>query len=203
MSNTEIFSHHDESLLYHGKHDSIIATIEDAYTEGHSLNRANLNGAKINNITLDGLEAHDMHFINANMSGANLSETTLTNCNFSGAHLVDACLAEATLKSCILDYAMFGGTDISGAQFINCHFAGLSCFSLNYMSAAYLERLIYRNDDTQEVEFSQPPIVINGVNTTPIILFDRHTKIEDGLFERPANRLSPIDDLLSLLQSCE
>lgn len=162
-------------ILFQGQYECFKSCLEDAVRKKINLSAADLRNQNLNNANLDDAILPFADFTNANLSGANLSESTLTNAIFKNTTLYNCCLCYSNLKNCNFTHAQFGATDINGAIICASTFSGLSCFSLNFMSAQLMHGCYYIDADTNKLEMSSPPIVINGIHKHPIVILDKVT----------------------------
>lgn len=170
---TQIKSQSNGEVLYEGFFCSTAQALEQACTADATISGANISGQNLQNINLDGAKLKDINFSGTNMCGANMSEATIENCNFSGAYMPASCFAYSTIINCNFEYCTFGGTDIAGATLQNNIFSGTSWAYLNFYGCAKIKdcRFLSEHSTTQ---FSVPPLVMLGLDSTPVILFEDH-----------------------------
>ena len=111
-------------------------------------------------------------FTGCNLDGTNLSEADLEYAVFTDCTLYNTCFAGSNLQVCDFMRASFGATDISGADLSDAAFSNLSCFALDFSSAHSLKRSYFRDIDGHISPMSEPPIVIHGLTSNPIVFLD-------------------------------
>jgi hypothetical protein len=163
--------------LYEGRFPTLSACLEQAILEKVNLAGIDLSYANLSGGNFDDANMPDAKLRGANLSGANLSEAVLDNSDLSDAVLVNACLCESSLKACVFYGASFGATDIAGADLSGAYFSTLSAFDLEFAQARGLQSCHYRHADGAMTDFSRPPIVLRGMLSTPVIVFDKIVKI--------------------------
>jgi uncharacterized protein YjbI with pentapeptide repeats len=173
MKTQKIISSHNGRTLYEGSFESFKHCLEQGVIDRANLAGANLKNYNLSNACLDDGLLTGADFSGCNLTGANLSEARLRGALFCGADLYNTCLAYADVKSCDFTDAMFGATDITGADISNALFSTLSCFTLDFPSAASLQNCRFTNDAGQEFFWSRPPVVIRGLGLKPVIFTDQ------------------------------
>lgn len=171
MSLFSIRSFQDNKVLFSGHYASFRAALEEAVTQNVDLSCADLRRCNLRDTNLDDGKFKGADFTGANLSGANISEAELSGANFTAATLHNACLAYATMCNVTFSYALFGATDITGADLSGSVFEGQSCFSLDFMLADNLGGCVYYDENRVSHSLARPPVVIKGLKPQPIVLF--------------------------------
>lgn len=172
----------NNEVLFEGRFYSFKTCVEQAVAEKMDLSYANLSNLDLSNANLDDARLAYANFSRANLTGANLSESNLAHANFDGAALYNVCFALSNLQMCNFENASFGATDITGANISCTKFSTLSCFTLGFIDAREMHGCVFKNPDGTTSKMSRPPIVINGLKTTPLIFMDRHIKAGQDIF---------------------
>jgi hypothetical protein len=177
MRNIQITSVISNKILYEGKFRSVKACLEQAARDKANLEGADLRHANLANANLDEIILPRAILSGSNMSGANLSEAVLTDVDFSSTALYNACLCGSDLRRCNFTDASFGATDIAGANIAGSRFSTLSSFHLDFSAAEDMRGCIFHDPAGPPCAMSRPPVVISGLLSAPVIIFDRHIKI--------------------------
>ena len=172
----QIRSHQNADVLFEGKFVSFQACMEHAVVAKIDLSYADLRNINLSNANLDDAHLPYADLSNTNLSGANLSESTLSGARFDLASLYNTCLAYSDLQECHFEYTAFGGTDITGANLACSLFSGLSCFTLDFIHAAQMDGCQFKNQNGIVTAMSRPPIVIQGLQNSPLVFMDRFIK---------------------------
>jgi hypothetical protein len=170
MPKQSIHSVQNGSMLFEGIFDSFTTCLEQAVTERVNLSGADFRNRNLSNACLDDGQFAAADFSGANLTGANLSEAILRGACLENTDLYNTCLAYADLRDTRLDHAGFGATDITGADITRARFAALSCFSLDFASAAAMNECVYIADTGFEFSFSAPPLVVRGLGRKLLVL---------------------------------
>lgn len=166
-----ITSYIDNTILYEGQFSSMKACLEQAVSENTPLRHANLTKLNLANANLDDAALEHAGFKGSNLTGANLSEARLLGSNFTNTSLYNTCLAYSNLQNCDFRHVSFGATDITGSTINNNLFTLGSCPHLDLMHVESMENCIFEHAEDQH-RLSYPPMVLQGVTNTPIILLD-------------------------------
>lgn len=177
--------HTDGTILYDGYYESFNKCLEDAVARHISLPQIDLQNKNLNNINIDGAVMPLANFSGSNLSGANLSESIFKESTFANTSLYNCCMAYADLRHCDFTGTSFGGTLIEGTKLDNATFSTLSCLELNFIHCAQMEGCHFV-DEGQEKTFgmSHAPVIIKGLLSVPIILFDMDIKIGNKTMKR-------------------
>ncbi|MCB1533014.1 MAG: pentapeptide repeat-containing protein [Alphaproteobacteria bacterium] len=175
MSLYNIQSTRKSTPLFEGEFASFQDCLEAAVQENRNLEYADLRLKNLRGINLDDARLTHADLSGANLTGANLSEARLLGANFTNAALFDACFAYSDLQHCIFEYSHFGGTDITGSNISFSHFAGISCYSLDFINASSMRGCTFKNAQGHTLKTSEPPVVILGLKHSPIVF--THEKI--------------------------
>lgn len=168
--------------LFEGTFNSFSACLEAAVNENINLDYANLRRQNLSNANLDDARLTHADFTGANLTGANLSEARLLGANLSGTALFNTCFAYSDLQHCIFEHSEFGGTDITGTNLSFSHFAGISCFALNFTDVMNMKNCTFKDTSGRLMKTSAPPVVIFGINSKPIIFMtEQITQDQKGL----------------------
>ena len=116
MPTFTIATHHTEETLYSGTFDTLRQCVEQAAADKIILDYADLRHTNLVNAGLDNVQMRHARLDGANLMGANLSEAVLDHTIFADTGLQNACLCYSTVHNCDFDGALFGATDIAGAQ---------------------------------------------------------------------------------------
>ncbi len=177
MNNFTIYSYKTKTALFSGNFKDIKTCLEQAVQNKTNLKYANLKNIDLSNANLDDATLPHADFSGTNLSGTNLSESLLQGAIFNDASLYNTCLAYSDLSSCHFKNSAFGATDITGCDISNSRFSGLSCFGLEFTHTKKMGNCTFKNPCGKILPFSNPPTVITGLNTQPIILIEEHIKI--------------------------
>jgi uncharacterized protein YjbI with pentapeptide repeats len=169
------------NIIFSGQFSNFRACIEQAIIDEISLFQADLHGTNLLNAELDGGDFRQADFTGSNLSGANASECRMQGANLTGATLHGAVLCESDFDKALFDTALFGATDVFGCVLSACHFSTLSAFALNFSEAKTMSGSHFENPCGTQCAMSRPPLVINGLNQT-IIMMDQHIKIGARVF---------------------
>lgn len=177
MRTIQITSVISNKILYEGKFRSVKACLEQAARDKACLEGADLRYANLANANLDEIIMPRAVLNGANLTGANLSEAVLVEADFSGAALYNACLCHSDLRRCNFRDASFGATDIAGANISGCRFSTLSSFHLDFNTTADMRGCVFHDPAGPPCPMSRPPVVIAGLFSSPVVVFDRHIKV--------------------------
>ncbi len=169
---TYVISSKNQKTLFEGQFNSFNECLEHAVNNNVDLSHADLKHKNLTNINLDDARLTYADLTGANLTGANLSEARLLGANFTNAALHSCCLAYSDLQHCLFNQTAFGATDITGANISFSHFAGQSAYSLSFTDVGAMKNCLFTNTCGAAIETSQSPIVISGLKTTPIVLFN-------------------------------
>lgn len=172
MSHIVIRSQTTSKALFEGPFKNIAEALEAGLEDNVCLDGAALTGANLVNANLDGLHLRHADLKHANLSGANLSECVFEQCGFEHAVFHGACLCESSIAMCHFGGALFGATDISGADIKGCGFSTLSALSMNYINARSIDYCCYQDSGEAIHSFSSPPVTIGGLPYPVAILED-------------------------------
>lgn len=160
------------SILFQGNYKSLSACIEDAVRQGIKLASADLRYQNLCQADLDNADLKGADFTGANLMSANLSESDLTDAVFDDAMLYGTCFAYSILKNCSFHFALFGGTDLLGANLNLSSFKGQSWRTLDLFTAAKMQDCVFEEPDGQIRITSEPPVIISGLSPQKIALFN-------------------------------
>ncbi|MEM7618742.1 MAG: pentapeptide repeat-containing protein [Pseudomonadota bacterium] len=180
MSVQTITSKNNNDILFEGVFESFTACMEAAICENVDLSHADLRHKNLALANLDDARIKYADFTGSNLNGANLSEADLSGSIFSNANLYNTCFAYSDLQHCHFAYSNFGATDIAASTLSFSIFSGLSCFSLNFFDAKAMQDCIFNGPNGETMRTSEPPIVIKGLKSTPIILMSKQIKPQDS-----------------------
>lgn len=184
MGYVSLTSYKTGKPLFAGFYPSTIACLEDAIRKETDLSYIDLSHQDLSNGNFDNACMPFARMIGANLSGANLSEACLANGLFHHADLYNTCLCYSDLRACDFTDCNFGGTDITGADISFSFFSTLSCFDLDFFNAAHMQGCIFLNTESEACEMSFRPIVVKGLLSTPMIIFDKQIKIGKTIFSK-------------------
>lgn len=201
MRTKMIKSWKDQTVIFEDSTLTDIELIEKAIGQQTDLSYADLSGWNLSGLNLDTAKLRHIRFCNTNLSNSNISEASFTNCDFSHACLVNACMAESNFHACRFSHAQFGATDIFQATLKYSSFAGISWTSLNFHQTQIIEECLAFDRNGTQVTFSIPPIVIQGLEPFPIVLFDDHSLIDNIFKQRVLTGPKNIDQDHKLLTS--
>lgn len=184
MPNFSILSYKTNKELFAGNFPSMAACLEAAINKNLDLSYADLKQKNLINGNFDGAHMPYALFSGANLTGANMSEANLTGSIFDHSDLYNTCLCFTNLSKCDFRESNFGGTDISGANLSYSTFSTMSCLDLDFTMTENMNGCIYVNPTKEICSMSNRPIVIKGMLSTPIIIFDTMIKIGNTLFQK-------------------
>lgn len=163
---------------------SMAACLEAAVDQNTNLSHANLSQMNLANGNFDGAYMPYALFSGTNLTGANLSEATLNGSIFDHTDLYNTCLCYSNLSNCDFTDSNFGGTDIAGADISYSKFSALSCLDLHFTTTENMIGCTYVNTAMEVCSMSNRPVVIKGMLSTPIIIFDTMIKVGNTLFKK-------------------
>lgn len=170
MKPIKIRNHTNKKIIYEGNFNNIIECLDQATQDNVNLEYADLRYTNLQCINIDSSKLSYADFCGANLNHANISEAKLNNIDFSGASLIGACLAESDLTGSCFRNVSFGATDITESNLDHCLFSTLSALQLPFQDASSMKFCLYENVLGQQIQLSQPPIVISGLMRCPIAL---------------------------------
>lgn len=164
-------------VLFEGQYPDFLKCLEDAIAQKAMLDTVDLRNRNLANANLDEARMRNADLSGCNLTGVNLSEADMQGSNFSNTALYNACLCESDLRDCNFEDAIFGGTDMAGARISGSRFSTLSTFHLDFLGVRDMEGCVFKNPCGASSTMSKPPVVIHGLMSSPIVLFDGHVKI--------------------------
>lgn len=170
--------------LFSGHFTSIIKCLEAAVEKNTNLSYADLRQKNLINGNFDGANMPYTLFSGSNLTGANLSEANLTGGIFDHTDLYNTCLCYSDLINCNFIDSNFGGTDIAGSDISYSKFSTFSCLDLNFTTTKNMIGCTYLSSSKEICEMSNRPIVIKGMLSSPIIVFDTTIKIGNMIFNK-------------------
>jgi hypothetical protein len=168
-------------VIFEGRFRSFIACLEQTVREKINLRHADLRNKNLMNANLDDAQLTGADFNGANLTGANLSESMLENACFQNAVLYNTCFAYSNLRRCDFNGTSFGATDITGCDISFSRFSTLSCFTLDFMAAKNMMDCAFIFPCSTFSRMSRPPVVIKGLQASPIVFMDTHIKTGDSI----------------------
>lgn len=195
MKHFRLLTCHTEETIFEGRFTSFIDCLETAIKLRINLSHIDLSHQNLTNANMDEAIMPSADFTGSNLSGANMSEGYFRGANFYNASLYNTCLCYANLSQCNFVNASFGGTDILGTILSSALFSTLSTFTLNFSASKSMQGCIFINPDGTTSNMTQPPIIINGISTQPIIILDK--EIRNGHKILNHKRLLPLSGLLA------
>ncbi len=195
MPNFKLRRYTDNSIIYEGEYNNIKECLEHAVNNDLSLSHINLKNQNLTNANLDGCYMPYANFCGANLTGANLSEADLSGSIFYNCGLYNTCLSYTNLQNCDFRDTDFGATMIEGANLQGCKFSTLSSFNLDFQYAASMSNCVFETFEGESCNMSVPPIVIKGLLSVPIIIFDDLIKIGAKTFSKA--HLPQLSEILS------
>ncbi len=176
LQKQSIRNHLTGAVIYDGFFPSLLACAEQAVADGVALDGADFTDANLVNARLDDARLKGSSFRSANLMGANLSEAVLDAADFSDAGLQNACLCFTSLRYARFAGALFGATDIAGADITGSVFSTLSALSLNFRDTADMQACVFEDREQRCYPLTRPPVVIHGL-TYPVIFMDSHVGV--------------------------
>jgi len=174
MKNYKLTSKKTNQTLFAGFYPDIKSCLEDAINRRTALPHVDLRTQNLSNANLDdGIFPH-ADFSGANLTGANISESYCRHANFNETALYNTCFAYSTLSMCNFKGAHFGATDMSGAIIDGAQFNTLSAFTIDFTKTKQMQGCTFINNTGQIAQLSAPPIIINGISKSPIIMLGDH-----------------------------
>jgi len=195
MKNIKLRQYTDNSIIFEGEYKTIKDCIEHAVSKNISLSHINLKNQNLTNVNLDGGYMPYANFCGANLTGANLSEANLSNSIFYNSSLYNACLSYSNLDNCDFRGTSFGATMIEGTSLQNCKFSTFSSFDLDFQYTTTMSNCTFETIDGGKCTMSSPPIVIKGLLSVPIVIFDDFIKIGAKTFSK--THLPQISNILN------
>lgn len=177
MKNYKLQSKTTGETFFAGFYKNYKTCLEEAVKRHIPLHNIDLRNRNLCNANLDDGIFGYADFSGSNLTGANMSECYLKEANFQNTSLFNTCFAHSNITNCNFQDASFGATDIAGAIIYNCTFSTLSSFSLDFNQARQIENCVFISEHGQISRISRPPIVVSGLNNSPIIILD------DQIFE--------------------
>lgn len=165
-------NHLTKKTLFEGSFPSLRACVEKAVELNTDLTEVDLSFANLSNAAMDNAYMPRSVLKGANLTGTNLSEATLDYSDFTDSALYNACLCLSSLTHCRFLGASFGATDIAGAIISGATFSTLSALNLDFFHAFAIKNCFFSDSDGKRTSFSKPPIVINGIMNTPVVIFE-------------------------------
>lgn len=184
MTYITLSSYKTRTPLFAGTYANITACLEAAIEQSINLNHIDLRHQNLSNGNFDGAYMPYADLTGANLSGANLSEAILNGGIFTNTDLYNTCLCYSDLQNCDFTSSNFGGTDICGANIDGSKFSTLSSLDLDFFSTGSMQGCCYVNDPLESCDMSCHPVVIKGLLSTPIVIFDNMIKISGSLFPK-------------------
>lgn len=184
MTKYQLRSTQNHAVLFEGEFTSFRACLERAIYLKLNLDHIDLRHQNLSNASLDEARMHGADFTGANLSGANISEARLAGARFTGAALYNTCLALSDLAGCDFENASFGATDVFGAVLSHARFSTLSCFTLDFTRVQAMQGCVFINPDGRVSRMSRPPVVIQGLSVSPVVMMDEDVRAGQNLIDR-------------------
>lgn len=184
MKTYSITTYTTGKTIYSGQHASFSACLEKAIHQELDLSYADLRYKNLSSGNFDSAHMPHANFSGANLTGANLSEANLKGSLFDQTDLYNTCLCYSNISYCDFINSNFGATDIGGADISHSVFSTLSCFDLDFMTAENMEGCMYINTNKERCAMNYHPLIIKGIFTSPIVIFDTTIKIGNNIFEK-------------------
>lgn len=184
MLNYNITNLKSGKTIFSGQYQSLNNCIEDAITKQIDLSYADFKYKNLSAGNFDSAHMPNADFTGANLSGANLSEANLKGSIFNQTDLYNTCFCYSDLSHCDFVNSNFGATDIGGANISYSIFSNLSCLELDFMSSENMKGCTYINTNKERCSMNYHPVIIKGIFTSPIIIFDTTIKIGNNIFEK-------------------
>lgn len=173
MEHYTIKNHLTGNVLFKGSFKSFMRCIEQAVIDNTDLENADLSYKNLQCANIDTGKLSGARFHFTNLNHANISEAALSFCDFSGASLIGTCLAESDMTGSIFMNASFGATDLAGAILDQSLFSTLSALQLSFQDIKSMKNCIFKTVSGDEIQLSQPPLVLNGALRCPIAILGK------------------------------
>ena len=174
MKNYKLIEKDSNKTIFCGFYKDFKTCLEEAVKRRTPLNNINLSGKNLTNANLDDGIFANADFSNTNLSGANISESYCKGASFENASLFNTCLAYSNLSACNFKGASFGATDMSASILDGAQFSTLSAFTIDFTKTRQMRDCTFIANDGSISRLSKPPIVITGLQPTPIVMLDEH-----------------------------
>lgn len=169
------------NILFEGRFLSVKKAVEAAVQDKVDLSYIDLRGANLSGACLDYANLYGACLWGANLKKANLSEANLEKADCRNVDFDTCCLADSNMSFVDFCGSYFSKTIIYAANFSNIKFSCPSFFTLKLSDATSLKGAIYKHLGEVDCAFNGPPIVIEGMPKT-IILMENHSLIGRSLY---------------------
>lgn len=175
-------THNCNTILHEGYFSNFVECLEDAVRKNINLKNIDLRGKNLSNANIDGARMQNALFDNANLTGANMSECNISNSNFQNCAIYNTCFSYSDINRCDFSGASFGASLIEGCNIEDCIFSTMSCFDLDFTLTQSMQGCYYREPNGDQHSMFQPPMILKGFFSTPIVIFDQTVKIGNNIF---------------------